>query len=100
MGLNQEDYFQIMPRRITVLAENMDKSSYNEQESNPYNLYSNVTARSEFLVQYNDVTHEHRVSNEEQLTHDSQEIEIADSVNVYTESNGDTEFDGACHSAA
>ena len=54
-----------MPRRITVLAENMDKSSFNDRESNPYNLYSNVTARSEFLVQYNDVTHEHRVSNEE-----------------------------------
>ena len=89
-----------MPKRITILAENIDRSSYNEQESNPYNLCSNITARSEFFVFHNDVTHEHHQTNEEQLTHDSQEIEIADSVNVYTESNGDTEYDGACHSAA
>ena len=83
-----------------VLAENVDRSPEYEQESTPINLCSNITARSEFLVQYNDVTHEHHVSQEEQLTQDSQEIEIADSVNVYTESNGDTEYDGACHSAA
>ena len=64
-GLNQEDHFKLVPSRITVLAENVEKSPDYEQESTPINLHSNITARSEFLVQYNDVTHEHHASQEE-----------------------------------
>ena len=72
--------------------------SFNETVSNPYNLQANITNRSEFLICKGDLTHNHILSQEEQLTV-SQEIEIAESANAYTESNGDTEYDGACHSA-
>ena len=97
-------YFSLNPQKIQVVEveNNVTPISYNEDESNPFNLQANITNRSEFLICNGDETHEHVVTNEEVLTNASpeMEVEIANSMNAYTDSNGDTEYDGACHSAA
>ena len=97
--------FQIQPQKIAIVAE-IDEfqctpmTLTEESHLNPYNLQDNVTHRSEFYICNGDTTHDHLISQEEQLTHGSHEVEIAESANAYTDSNGDTEYDGACHSAA